>query len=143
MVGIPWCTDGNYNGSSPGAMLKRSTGSREAPSMSDTNQNARRRFLKLALTGVAAPIGVVLATGAHAADLPHLEESDPVAAALGYKHDTAAVDAAKYPTHKADQVCANCQFAQAPQADGWMPCTLFPGKTVNPKGWCVSWAKKA
>ena len=107
------------------------------------DRNERRRFLKLALAGAAAPLGIALAPAARAADLPHLEESDPVAAALGYKHDTTAVDAAKYPTHKPEQVCANCQFAQAPQADGWVPCTLFPGKTVNPKGWCVSWAKKA
>ena len=112
--------------------------------MSATNdRNDRRRFLKLALAGAAAPLAVALAPDARAADLPHLEESDPVAAALGYKHDTTAVDAAKYPTHKPEQICATCQFAQAPQADGWVPCTLFPGKSVNPKGWCVSWALKA
>ena len=75
--------------------------------------------------------------------LRQLDEADPVAKALGYVHDTTKADAAKYPTHRPDQICANCQFAQAPQSDGWLPCALFPGKSVSPKGWCVSWAKKA
>ena len=108
--------------------------------MSDSASTGRRRFLELALV---APIAAGLARAARAADLPHLDEADPVAKALGYVHDTTKVDAAKYAKHTVDQVCANCQFAQVPQADGWLPCTLFPGKTVAPKGWCVSWAKKA
>ncbi len=107
------------------------------------NLPGRRRFLELALAGVAAPIALGVAARADAAELPHLEETDPVGSALGYKHDTRAVDVAKYPTHKPEQICADCQFAQAPQGDGWLPCSLFPGKAVAPKGWCVSWAKKA
>ena len=103
----------------------------------------RRRFIRLALASAAAPFAVAIAPEASAADLPHLEESDPVANALGYRHDTRQVDAAKYPTHKPDQICAGCNFAGAPQADGWVPCTLFPGKSVAPKGWCLSWSAKA
>ena len=105
--------------------------------------DGRRRFIKFALAGAAALFAATHARPAHAAELPHLEESDPVATALGYRHDTTKVDAAKYPTHKPEQICANCNFGQAPQADGWVPCTLFPGKSVAPKGWCVSWTAKA
>lgn len=105
--------------------------------------DGRRRFIKFVLVGAAAPFAATLAAPAHAAELPHLEESDPVATALGYRHDTRTVDAAKYPTHQPEQICATCNFAQAPQADGWVPCTLFPGKSVAPKGWCVSWMAKA
>ena len=108
--------------------------------MSDSASPGRRRFIELAL---AVPLAGAIARPARAAELPHLDEADPVAKALGYVHDTRKADAAKYPTHKPEQICAECQFAQAPQADGWVPCALFPGKSVAPKGWCVSWAKKA
>jgi hypothetical protein len=108
--------------------------------MSDSASRGRRRFIELVL---AAPLAAAVVRPARAAELPHLDEADPVAKALGYVHDTTKADAAKYPTHTPEQVCAGCQFAQAPQADGWLPCALFPGKAVAPKGWCVSWAKKA
>jgi len=105
-----------------------------------SENRSRRRFIELVVLGaVAAP----LARKAHAADLPHQDEADATAAALGYHHDTAAVDAAKFPNHKPDQTCAGCNLALAPQADGWQPCQIFPGKSVNPKGWCAAWVKKA
>ncbi len=61
--------------------------------MSDTNEaNPRRRFLKVLSAGVvAAPVVAALSSRfALAEDLPHLEETDPTAMALGYKHDVAA-----------------------------------------------------
>ena len=101
---------------------------------------SRRRFIELVVLGaVAAP----LAREAHAVDLPHIEETDPTASALGYHHDATKVDAAKFPNHKPDQLCAGCNLALAPQADGWLPCQIFPGKSVNPKGWCAAYVKKA
>lgn len=108
--------------------------------------SSRRRFLQVAVLGAAAvPVVAALApakANAQAA-LAHLDEADPTAAALGYRHDSSKVDAAKYPNHKPEQTCATCNLAQAPQADGWMPCSIFPGKAVNPKGWCAAWVKKA
>ena len=99
---------------------------------------SRRRFIEIVVLGtVAAP----LARTAHAADLPHVDPADPTASALAYTNDTTSVDAAKYPKHQPDQACANCNLALAPQADGWMPCQIFPGKSVNPKGWCAAWVK--
>jgi hypothetical protein len=108
--------------------------------------SSRRRFLEVIVLGAAAaPLVAVMAPHAARAQaaLPHLEESDPTASALGYRHATTAVDAAKFPNHKPEQNCANCNLAQAAQADGWVPCTIFPGKAVNPKGWCAAWVKKA
>lgn len=107
--------------------------------------DTRRRFLKLVVLGAAAaPLARhALDRPAHAQDLPHLDEADPTAAALGYKHDSAAVDAAKYPNHKADQNCANCNLVQGTDGAEWRPCGIFPGKAVNAKGWCAAWVKKA
>lgn len=106
---------------------------------------SRRRFIQAALLGAgAAPwVGGLLISTAKASELPALAEADATAAALGYKEDTAQVDAAKYPNHKPEQTCAGCSLAQAAQADGRLPCSLFPGKSVSAKGWCSAWAKKA
>jgi High potential iron-sulfur protein len=106
---------------------------------------SRRQFIKIVVLGAAsAPLaGALLQQSAQAADLPHIDEADATASALGYHHDTTKVDAAKYATHKPDQQCSGCNLAQAVQADGWLPCSIFPGKSANPKGWCAAWVKKA
>lgn len=100
---------------------------------------SRRRFLKAAVgtAAVAAMIGA-LPRRAHAADLPHLADSDPTAKALGYVEDATKTSD---PKHKAGDVCSNCQFYSG-GATGYGPCQLFPGKAVNAKGWCVSHAPK-
>lgn len=110
--------------------------------MNETN-NSRRRFIKIAVLGVAsAPVlGGMLAQPAMA-NLPALTEDDPTGSALGYHEDTTKVDAAKFPNHKNEQLCSNCNLAQAAQADGRLPCSIFPGKSVNPNGWCAAWVKK-
>jgi hypothetical protein len=100
--------------------------------------DTRRGFLKLV---GATVLTVPLARLARADDLPHVAESDPTATALGYKEDAGKVDAAKFPQHKAGNVCANCQFFGGSGAYG--PCQLFPGKAVNAKGWCSAYAAKA
>jgi hypothetical protein len=70
-----------------------------------------------------------------------VDESDENAAALGYKHDTSKVDAAKYPQHKADQKCLNCQFWQGAKTDAWAGCAMFGRKQIAANGWCVAWKK--
>jgi hypothetical protein len=81
--------------------------------------------------------------GAGAADLPLLEESDPLAGGLGYVTDATRADATKYPKYAAGQACANCSLfgGQAGAAQG--PCPLFAGKQVVATGWCSAYAKKA
>ena len=100
----------------------------------------RRQFvIHVSATGAALFAGQALAQ----APLPLLAETDPQAAALGYKADTTKVDAAKYPKHAAAQNCANCALYQGKATDAAGGCPLFAGKQVAAKGWCSAWAKKA
>lgn len=86
---------------------------------------------------------------AAAGALPDLAETDPLANALKYK-----ADAAKAGPERADKkaTCANCaKFNKCSPADASCkpvaknapkaPCELFAGKSVNAKGWCMSWTK--
>ncbi|MFI4970742.1 MAG: high-potential iron-sulfur protein [Lysobacterales bacterium] len=109
--------------------------------MSDENQG-RRRFLKLAMVGAAAaPIAVaMLPRLGRADDLPHLDPNDPTAKALGYTED--ATKATANAAYKKGAVCFNCQFFQGHEEMAYAPCTLFPGKVVNSKGWCASHSDK-
>ena len=106
--------------------------------------NSRRHFLlKLAATATAP---VALGGRLLAQDTPppvKLEETDPVAIALGYKMDTTKVDQTKYPMHKPEQKCADCALLVpgTPVAD-FMPCTAFQNKLVAAGGWCMAYAKK-
>ncbi|MDQ6646836.1 MAG: high-potential iron-sulfur protein [Pseudomonadota bacterium] len=107
----------------------------------EQDTESRRRFLKIAAGTTAAAVMVgSLPRFARAADLPPLTSADPTAKALGYVEDASKTDNAK---HKAGDNCAKCQFySGGPTGRG--PCQLFPGKSVNAKGWCVSYsAKKA
>jgi hypothetical protein len=100
---------------------------------------SRRRFIKISAAGlVAAPFANALLSGtAEAVDV--VTESDPTAAALGYKMDATKASNRKDPT----AVCGNCTLysGKPGAADG--PCSVFGGKLVSSKGWCTAWVKKA
>jgi len=100
----------------------------------------RRTFLLATLPSAALAAVAVRTASAQTA---RLEETDPAAVALGYKHDAAKVDAGKYPTFAAGRNCANCQLYQAKAGEAWGSCGAVGGKLVNAKGWCVAWVKKA
>ncbi len=105
----------------------------------EQNTESRRRFLKIAAGTTAAAVMVGgLPRFARAADLPPLTEADPTAKALGYVEDASKSSNAK---HMAGVDCSNCQFYSG-GATGRGPCQLFPGKSVNAKGWCVSHTPK-
>lgn len=72
-----------------------------------------------------------------------VEESEPKATAIGYKHDSAKVDKARYAKHDVAQRCYNC-LAYAPEkpADEWGECDLMSDRLVNRQGWCSSYKKK-
>lgn len=106
--------------------------------MTQSNRSPSRRTFMLRVAA-AAGAGVV-ATRAMAQ--AKLEENDPQAVALGYKHDTTKVDKAKYPKHEAAQKCTNCQLFVGKAADAWGPCALFGTKQVAGPGWCSAWVKK-
>lgn len=91
------------------------------------------------LVSVAAAGGVLCA--GHAAAQARVDEADENAVALGYRHDTTKVDGKKWPTHKPDQKCNNCQFWQGSATDAWAGCAMFGRKQINANGWCTAWKK--
>ncbi len=103
---------------------------------------ARRRFLTLAIAGIAAaPIVTSLLPRLAHAELPHLDPNDATAKALNYTEDAAT--AASNPVYKPGSACAACLFYQGKAGDEYGPCQIFPGKEVHAKGWCASFNKKA
>ena len=85
---------------------------------------------------------LALATARANAATP-LAETDPTAVALGYKADARKVDIKKYPAFVPGQQCSNCKLYAGKPTDKVAPCSIFAGKTVNAKGWCVAWVKRA
>ena len=115
---------------------------KRATSSVATNKG-RRAFLSTASrTAVGVFVGGASVRTAYPADLPHLTLDDPTAKALGYTEDSAAVDEAKFPTHKAGMVCASCNFYQGGTA-AYGACQIYSGKAVNAKGWCSGYATKS
>lgn len=99
--------------------------------------NRREFIVQLSLGGSTAMIGNhAFAQGAMVAD------SDPQAAALGYRVDSSAVDRTKFPKHVADQQCGVCSLYLGKAGDATGGCPLFAGKQVTAEGWCSAWAKK-
>ena len=101
--------------------------------MSDPVQSRRRFLVSAAVAATALPL-LGRVGELQAAPLPKLPVTNPQAKALSYVEDAAKAPA----TRKPGAICANCQFFTA--ATG--ACTLFPGFSVAPKGWCSAWAKK-
>jgi hypothetical protein len=73
---------------------------------------------------------------------PRVEESEPLAMALGYKHDATKIDAAKQPRYQAGQICRSCIQWKGDDTQEWGPCAIFPKKLVNANGWCTTYARK-
>lgn len=101
----------------------------------------RRIFVIQSLVGAGVLASTRLAQAQAAA--PLVQETDPQAAALGYKNDATKADKAKYPKYAAGQNCANCALYQGKPTDAAGGCPLFAGKQVSAKAWCSAWAKKA
>jgi anaerobic selenocysteine-containing dehydrogenase len=102
----------------------------------------RRDFLK---AGSLAVVSAAIAGSVDnaAAQSAKVEEKDPQAQSLGYKHDATKVDKAKFATYQTGQTCGNCTLYQGKPADAWGGCPIFPGKQVAGKGWCSAYVKKA
>ena len=105
--------------------------------------NARRTFLlSLMASAVSSSLLGGRASAQTAPPAVKLEESEPVAMALGFKVDTTKVDAQKHPLHTSEQKCAGCTLYQDTGGAAFAPCTAFGGKLVPPTGWCAVFAKK-
>ncbi len=101
-------------------------------------KNSRRQFMILSAAGACT-----LALNSNVQAQTMVAETDPQAAALGYKEDASKVDKAKYPKYAAGQVCDNCALWQPKGSATAGGCSLFGTKQVAAKGWCSAWAKKA
>ncbi len=105
--------------------------------------NSRRNFLLKLVASTGTPALLCSRALGQAPPPPvKLEETDPVAMALGYKEDTTKVDAAKYPLHTAEQKCSGCALYTGKPGEATGPCTAFGGKIVTANGWCAAFAKK-
>ena len=98
-------------------------------------KNSRRQFMILSAAGACT-----LALNGKVQAQAMVAETDPQAAALGYKSDATKVDKAKY---AAGQECDNCALFQGKAGAAAGGCSLFAGKQVAGKGWCSAYAKKA
>lgn len=85
---------------------------------------SRRHFLKLASGAVLIPL--VNVESLQANELEPLSLSDPQGKALKYVKVS----------EKEGQWCSNCLHFKV-ETGG---CNIFPGKSVEPKGWCAVWA---
>lgn len=103
--------------------------------------NNRRQFILQ--VGIASVGSGVLMTANTMAQTATLAETDPQAAALGYKADATKTDVKKYPKYAAGQNCKSCALYAGKPADAAGACPLFAGKQVAAAGWCSAWAKKA
>src|SRR4051794_18911912 len=99
----------------------------------------RRHFI-LIVPAAALALSTARTASAQAVKL---EETDPQAVALGYRHDATKVDAKKYSCYAPGQNCANCQLFQGKPGDALGACGAMGGKLVNAKGWCAAWVKRA
>jgi hypothetical protein len=103
-----------------------------------TFRPSRRRWLKLgslAMVTLSVPASL-------SAQPKRVEENEQQAQSLGYKHDAAKVDKAKFKNFQAGQLCSNCNLYKGKEGDAWGPCDIFGGREVNAKGWCTAWVKK-
>lgn len=102
-------------------------------------KSSRRTFL---VTGIGLASSLAL-TGQALAQAAKVDEKDPTAVALGYKHDATLVDKTKQAKYAAGEHCGNCQLFQGKAGEAWGPCPIFGGKLVSEKGWCSAYTKKA
>ncbi|MBP6748091.1 MAG: high-potential iron-sulfur protein [Xanthomonadaceae bacterium] len=109
---------------------------------------SRRRFLTTAVVAAAAAPLALSGLNANAAApaaapaakaLPKLALTDPMAKALAYTENAAAV---KHAAFKPGSSCANCNLYKGAKGAATGPCSIFPKNSVVPKGWCSAWAKK-
>lgn len=103
--------------------------------MSPHDSSRRRLLVRTAVAAAILPLLSRMATQRAAAALPPLPLTNAQAKALNYVEDAAKVTSASF---KPGSTCANCNFYTADTGG----CTIFPGFSVAPKGWCSGWALK-
>jgi len=94
----------------------------------------RRLVCHLLIGAVAAPLALLRARRAQAADGPLLDPASPAARKRKY-----VVDAAQAKAAAKGNSCANCGLYQGAYGSKQGACQLFPGNDVLASGWCSSW----
>jgi hypothetical protein len=96
---------------------------------------SRRQFIRtVSLTGAALLVG-----SQARADLPMVDEKDPLPQSLKYVSDATK---SKDPKYVPGSHCGNCVLFQGKPTDKAGPCPLYAGKWVATAGWCASYSKK-
>ena len=105
--------------------------------MSDHSRSStRRRFIRVALTGLAgAPLAGAWTSESAQAAAVRVRESDPKASALGYKEDATKAAARK----DASATCSNCNLYSGKEDAQEGPCALLEDNLVSARGWCTAW----
>jgi hypothetical protein len=85
--------------------------------------------------------GATIACGHAQAAPKKIEEGEPKAITLGYKHESANVDNKRFPKHTPGEKCNNCMAWLGKPADGWAECDLLADRLVAVGGWCSSYVK--
>jgi len=111
------------------------------------NKISRRSFLQVFSTSLVAVPALLSVKNLFAANTTPppgpkpVEETNPMAKALGYKKDASTVDAKKFPKYKAGNNCSNCvQYSKL--NDGWGKCKIISAGPVSSGGWCNSYLQK-
>jgi hypothetical protein len=99
----------------------------------------RREFIIAIASGIGALASALPASSLAAA----VSETDPTAAALGYKADASKVDRAKFPKYAPPAACSNCSLYQGKAGSPDGPCAIFQGKLVSAAGWCSAYTAKS
>ena len=89
-------------------------------------KTSRRQFMILSAAGACT-----LALNNQVQAQAMVAETDPQAAALGYKADASKVDKAKYAKYAAGQECDNCALFQGKAGAASGGCSLFPSKQIG------------
>jgi hypothetical protein len=105
--------------------------------MQDSSQRIRRRFVKLAVKGLAAaPLAAAWVSRPTQAAPVHVQESDPKAIEVSYTDD-----ASKSPVRKdVTETCGNCNLYSGKEGAVDGPCVFFQDNLVSARGWCTAWA---
>jgi hypothetical protein len=90
---------------------------------------------------VAVSSSAALAAAHANAAVKKIEENEPKAMSLGYRHNTAQVDAKRFPKHKASEQCSGCMAWLGKPTDAWAECDLLADRMVSNTGWCSSFVK--
>ncbi len=109
--------------------------------MNRSNPINRRQFLG-AMVAASASLPLLRMQSVNAGELPHVGGDDPMAQALGYVADAAAIDPAKTHGYKTGSRCSSCALYRGNASDAFGPCATFPGKAVSKDGWCMAYAAR-